>query len=281
MAITLYIIGGILVLIFLAGIRIIRPTERGLVETLGKYRGFANPGFHWIIPLIQRLFKVNVTERLVDAKRQEVITEDNLNAAVDAQVYYRIKEEESNVKNSQYHVNDVRRQIVQLARTTLRNIIGTMTLKDANSKRDTINKDLMDVLIKETKNWGIDIVRTELKEIEPPKDVQETMNKVVKAENEKIAAKDFATARETEADGERRAAIKKAEGIKRATVLKAQGEATAIKLVNESAERYFKGNAKDLKKMEVTEASLKDNSKIILTEKGVNPNLIIGKLDTN
>ncbi|MCK5587036.1 hypothetical protein KAJ02_13265 [Candidatus Bipolaricaulota bacterium] len=103
--------------------------------------------------------------------------------------------------------------MVNLARTTLRNIIGTMTLKSANSERDRINNELLSTLSKETHSWGMEIVRTELKEIDPPKDVQETMNKVVKAENEKIAALDFANAVEREADGQKRAEIKKAEGV--------------------------------------------------------------------
>ena len=121
------------------------------------------------------------------------------------------------------------RQIVNLARTTLRNIIGTMTLKSANSERGKINSELQRTLRDETGSWGIEIVRTELKEIDPPKDVQETMNKVVKAENEKIAAIDFATATETMADGARRSEIKQAEGIRQAKILEAEGEAQAIK----------------------------------------------------
>ncbi|MDZ7607154.1 MAG: SPFH domain-containing protein [Cyclobacteriaceae bacterium] len=83
---------------FFIGIRIVRPTQRGLVERLGKYHRFANPGFHWIIPVIDRLFLVNVTEQMVDAEPQEIITNDNLNARVDAQVYFRVKSEEESVK---------------------------------------------------------------------------------------------------------------------------------------------------------------------------------------
>ncbi len=253
-----------LAVIFFAGIRIIRPTHRGLVERLGKYKRFCQPGFHWIIPVIDRMIKVNITEQMVDAQPQEIITNDNLNARVDAQVYFKVKEDESNVKASQYHVNDYRRQIVNLARTTLRNIIGTLTLKSANSERDKINGELLSTLSTETQSWGMDIVRTELKEIDPPTDVQETMNKVVKAENEKIAAVDFATAKETEADGLKRAEIKKAEGVKRGKILEAEGEAEAIKLVNEAVERYFIGNAQVLRKLETVENSLKENAKVVL-----------------
>lgn len=255
---------GAFILLFLFGIRIIRPTHRGLIERLGKYVRFGNPGFHWILPFIEKMYQINVTEQMVDAEPQEIITNDNLNARVDAQVYFRVKEDEDNVKKSIYSVNNYQRQIVNLARTTLRNIIGTMTLKSANSERSRINTELLKTLLSETNHWGIDVVRTELKEIDPPKDVQETMNKVVKAENEKIAAIDFATATETAADGQKRAEVKKAEGIKQANILRAEGESQAIKLVNEAAEKYFIGNAQVLRKLQMVEASLKNNAKIVV-----------------
>ncbi|MHC4387733.1 MAG: SPFH domain-containing protein [Planctomycetota bacterium] len=250
--------------LFLAGIRIVRPTSRGLVERLGKYKRFARPGFHWIIPVIDRMIQVNITEQMVDAQPQEIITNDNLNARVDAQVYFKVTADEANVKNSQYNVYDYKWQIVNLARTTLRNIIGTLTLKSANSERDKINGELLTTLAKETKDWGMEIVRTELKEIDPPKDVQETMNKVVKAENEKIAALDFANAMEREADGQKRAEIKKAEGIRQGRILTAEGEAEAIRLVNEAANKYFIGNAQLLRKLEAVEKALRDNAKIVV-----------------
>src|SRR4030042_2129905 len=120
------------VVIFFAGIRIVRPTERGLIERLGKYHNFATPGFHWIIPVIDRIYLVNVTEQMVDAEPQVIITNDNLNASVDAQVYFRVKADEESVKGSIYNVNNYKWQIVNLARTTLRNIIGTLTLKSAD-----------------------------------------------------------------------------------------------------------------------------------------------------
>jgi regulator of protease activity HflC (stomatin/prohibitin superfamily) len=262
---SLFILIAVIVLIiFLSGIRIVRPTHRGLIERLGKYKRFGKPGFHWVIPIIERMYQVNITEVMVDAQPQEIITNDNLNARVDAQVYFKVKDDEESVKNSQYNVNNYQWQIVNLARTTLRNIIGTLTLKSANSERGKINDELQKTLKKETITWGIEIVRTELKEIDPPKDVQETMNKVVKAENEKIAAIDFATATETMADGARRAEIKKAEGIRQAKILQAEGEAQAIKLVNEAANQYFIGNAQLLRRLETVEKSLAMNAKIVV-----------------
>jgi len=252
------------IVIFFLGIRIVRPTHRGLIERLGKYNRFASMGFNWIIPGIEIIYQVNVTEQMIDAEPQEIITNDNLNAKVDAQVYFRVRNDEASVKNCQYSVNNYQYQIVNLARTTLRNIIGTLTLKSANSERGKINAELHKTLRDETATWGLEIVRTELKEIDPPKDVQETMNKVVKAENEKISAIDFATATETVADGQKRAEIKKAEGVRQARILQAEGESEAIKLVNEAAEKFFIGNAQTLRKLEAVEKSLKDNAKVVV-----------------
>jgi regulator of protease activity HflC (stomatin/prohibitin superfamily) len=267
-------VGIVIVIFFLVGVRIIRPTHRGLIEVFGKYRRFAEPGFHWVFPVIARLYQVNTTEQMVDAEPQEIITNDNLNARVDAQVYFRVNSDEDSVKASVYNVNNYQFQIVNLARTTLRNIIGTLTLKSANSERSKINSELLTTLLQETKSWGISVVRTELKEIDPPKDVQETMNKVVKAENEKVAAVDFATATETMADGQKRAEIKKAEGIRQAEILKAEGEAQAIQLVNEAADRYFVGNAQLLRRLQTVEEALRNNSKIVLPADGQLINVI-------
>lgn len=255
---------GLVILLFLAGVRVVRPTGRGLVERLGKYRRLAMPGFNWIIPVIDKMYLVNITEIMVNADPQEIITSDKLNARVDAQVYFKVRSDEESIKNSQYNVFNYQYQIVNLARTTLRNIIGTLTLKSANSERGKINNDLQKTMREETTHWGIEIVRTELKEIDPPKDVQETMNKVVKAENEKVAAIDFATATETIADGARRAEIKKAEGVKQAKILEAEGEAQAIQLVNEAADKYFVGNAQVLRRLIAVENALSANAKIVV-----------------
>jgi len=284
----------VIIVLLILSVRTVRPTSRGLVERFGKYNRFANPGIVFLIPFIEHLVVVNITENMIDAGLQEIITSDSLNAKVDAQVYFKVRSDEDSVKASQYGVFNYMRQIVALARTTLRNIIGTMTLKDANSERGKINNALYSNLAEETKGWGLEIVRTELKEISPPPDVQETMNKVVKASNERVAAIDFATARETQADGERRAAIKiaegqrqaailQAEGQKQAKVLVADGEAQAIKLVNEAADHYFKGNAQQLRKLQTVENSLTSNSKIVVPTNSSLVNVVGGLagIDTN
>ena len=279
---------GIIAFLIIAfnGFRIVSQTERGLVERWGKFQRFADPGLTPIIPFVERVRKINVTEQMIDANPQEIITDDNLNATVDAQVYFKVRDAEDSVKNCVYNVNDYKRQIVNLARTTLRNIIGTLSLKEANSERDRINIKLLETLTAETEKWGIDVVRTELKEIDPPKDVQAAMNQVVKAENEKLAAKDFANAKETEADGIKRAAIKDAEGKKQSRILEAEGEkeglileadgnkqsrileaegkAKAIELENLAADEYFVNNAQLFKSLETVATSLEKNTKLVL-----------------
>ena len=250
----------ILLVIFGAGIRIIRPVDVGIVEFLGKYSRTATAGFNWIIPVLHNMYKVNITERRVDIDPQSIITKDKLNAEVDGVVYYKV----INAKEAIYNVNNFVLSVPSLAKTTLRAVIGKMTLTEANENRDTINEEVEKILDLQVSKWGISVVRVELQRIEPPEDVQIAMNKVVKAENEKIAALDLATAIETKADGERRAEIKKAEGIAVAIKLKAEADGDAIKIVNEAAEQYFIGNAQLLKKLETVGESLKNNAKIIV-----------------
>src|SRR3990172_3828947 len=245
---------AIIVAIFLlSGIKIIRPTHRAAIETLGKYSRFQASGITWIIPIIQKLYKINITEQLVDVEKQETITSDNLNAEVDAQIYFKVKDDELSLKNALYSVNNYHDQIVQLARTTLRNVIGTKVFKDVNSKRNELNSD-------------------------------------IQAQNTKDAEIDFATAVETKADGEKRARIKASEGIKQSQILEAEGQAKAIitvaeanakqiELVNTAAKTFFVENAVLLKQLEVTQASLQNNSKIILTKEGISPTLVINESD--
>lgn len=272
-----YAVGGIVGLGVLAAlsVRTVRPDERGLIERFGKYHRFAEPGLVILIPLIDSIIKVDITEDMVDAKQQEVITKDRLNAVVDAQIYFKVKEDEASVKKSQYAVSNYFVQITALARTTMRAIIGTLNLTEANSEREKINDTLATMLNKETAKWGIEVVRTELKELTPPQEIQSVMNEVVAAENKKKAAIDFATATETKADGEKRAKIKEAEGQKQNEILVAEGHAAAItkvasaeaeriKLVNTAARKNFTGSAVLLKRLETAQAVLENNTKLIV-----------------
>lgn len=278
MSTTGIVVISIIVIIFIfSGFKVIRPTERALVETLGKYSKFALAGFHWVFPIIQKMYKVNITEIMADIEPQEIITKNRMNAKVDLVIYYKVRADEESIKKSLYNVNDYHSEIVMLAKTTARNVIGELIFEDVNSKRNELNKKLQQTLDHESNAWGVEVVRVELKEILPPADVQETMNNVIKGENKKTAALDFASAKEIEADGERRSHIQVAEGKKRAAILEAEGKAQAFKLINES----FIGNAQLLKQLDVTQNSLSQNSKIILTENGISPQLIIGDIPVN
>ena len=281
MAAWMFYVGFGVFVIILKGFRVLRPIERGLVERFGKYTRTCEQGLVWIIPFVDKMTKVNITEQMVDVQPQMVITKDKLNAEVDAVVYYQIKD----AMKSEYNVNNHRRQLTSLARTTLRAVIGKMTLTDANENRDEINSKVEEILDKETDSYGVEVLRVEIQKIEPPLDVQEAMNKVVKAEQEKIAAMDIATATETKADGDRRAAIKKAEGFKQAQILEAEGEALAIKqvaearakeieLVNQSIRDNFKDSAVDYKKLETAERSFQQGTKYVIDSKSNITNVI-------
>lgn len=279
-------------LLFVAmGFRKIRPTHRAVVERLGKYHKFQESGLIWVIPFVDRQISVNITEQMVEAGRQEVITSDNLNAMVDVQAYYKIKDSVDAVKASLYGAYNAQVQIVNLLQTTLRNVIGTKDFKSVNSLRGELNTAIKTQIEPQITAWGMEIVRVELKEVVAPKDVQDTMNAIIKASNEKKSSVDFASAKENEADGIKRASIKKAEGDKQSALLTAQGkagamiieamaEAKSIKLVNESANEYFKGNAQLLKQFEVNRDALEKNTKIVFVEKGMNPMVVIGEKDT-
>jgi regulator of protease activity HflC (stomatin/prohibitin superfamily) len=288
--IPVIILAGVLVglAFFFGGLKMITPTHRAAIERLSRYHRFMKSGITWIIPLVDKIYPVNVTEQMANADQQEIITKDNLNAFVDVQIYFKVKEDEESVKAALYNVNDYRLQIISLSRTTLRNVIGNKEFSQVNNNRTELNKEILQSIQQQTENWGLEIVRCELKEIQPPADVQETMNTVLKAQNEKQAAIDFATARETVADGEKRAAIKQAEGQMQSAVLKAEGEAQAIlkvaearskeiQIINEAAQKYFVGNAQVLKQLEVSETAMKDNSKFVIAEKGTNPVIVFGQ----
>lgn len=256
------------------GIKTINPRYRGLIERLGKYKKLKQPGLAIIIPFIDKLRYVDITEKLASVDAPEIITKDALNLQVKAQIYFKVKDDETSIKNSQYNVYNFEEQIVQLATTTLRKIIGTKTFVEANTERTDINEELKEELEEQAKAWGVAVLRAELRELTPTQNVQEAMNNVMMAMQAKNAAIDNATAAETVADGLRRAAIKKADGEKQAKILEAQGDAKAIvavaeaeakkiKLESEAIEKYFTEKPQAYKKMQMVVESLKNNTKVI------------------
>ena len=281
----------LLVLLWLLGkaARVVRPTERGLIERYGRYHKFVEPGLTFLAPLIDRVVRVNITERMSQVQPQQVITKDKVVLNVDAVVFFKVRPEEQWVKASEYNVNNFEAQIEMLARTTLRNIIGTMEMSEANVGREKINAELKDQLSQQSKDWGIEIMRAELKDLQPPPDIQESMNNVIKADNQRLAAQNQANARELEADGFKRAAIKnaegkqqgailEAEGQRQATIKIAEGDAEATRLRNEALRTYFKDTAVTFKELETISTSLKDNAKILVPQ-GNAISLILNELE--
>src|SRR5664279_2951068 len=171
----------------ISSLRIVRPTEKGLVERFGKYQRFVEGGITLLVPFVDRIIKVNVTERMTPVQRQDVITKDKVFMGVDAVVFYRIKPDEVSVKASQYNVASFAAQIDTLARTVLRDIIGGMDMTVANTSRPVINVSLKTALDEQTERWGIEIVRAEIKDLEPPRELIISMESVLKADNDRQA----------------------------------------------------------------------------------------------
>jgi regulator of protease activity HflC (stomatin/prohibitin superfamily) len=267
----------VIIYAILISLRIVRPTERGLVERLGKYHRFVQAGITLLVPFVDRIIKVNITERMTPVQRQEVITKDKVFMGVDAVVFYKVKGDETSVKASQYYVNNYESQIDTLARTVLRDIIGGMDMAVANTSRPVINQKLKEALDEQTKDWGIEIVRAEIKDLEPPRGLMSSMESVLKADNERQAAEKTAIAQATLASGEKNAAIQRAEGMKQAAILQAEGQKTATiaiaegdaqatKLRNEALTTYFKETAITYKQLDTIASALSHNTKIIVPE---------------
>lgn len=225
-AIVILLLIVLLVVYVALAIKIVQQYEKGLVERFGRYYRTLDPGFHMIIPFIERIRRVDMREQVVDVPPQEVITKDNVVVTVDAVVYYQATDP---VKLA-YNVANFIVAATKLAQTNLRNVIGDMDLDDALTSRETINAELRIILDEATDVWGTRVVRVEIQRIDPPADVTAAMHRQMKAERDRRAIV-------TEAEGEKRSAILKAEGVKEARVLEAQGQAEAIREVAD-AERF-------------------------------------------
>lgn len=207
----------VLLVIAASGVKIVRPWQKGLIERLGKYQRTADSGLTIIIPLWEKMIKVDMREQVVDVPPQAVITKDNVVVDVDAVVYYEVTDP---IKVT-YNVADFYIAATKLAQTNLRNLIGDLALDESLTSREVINTKLRQILDDATDKWGTKVTRVELQRIEPPKDVTEAMHRQMKAERD------------------RRAMILEAEGHKQSAILRAEGEAEAIKKVAD-ANKYRK-----------------------------------------
>lgn len=266
--IALIVIVVVVVLIILAkSITTIHQAEKGVVERFGRYKETFDPGLRFLMPFIDSLkARVDMRETVIDITPQPVITKDNVTVTVDAVVYYYVTE----AKAVMYEVANFYAAITKLAQTNLRNVIGDMTLDETLTSRERINAALRETLDEATDKWGVRVTRVEVKEIEPPRDISEAMSKQMKAEREKRAtileAEAYRQKQILEAEGDKQNAILVAEGDRQSAILRAEGEAKAIESVSTAADKYFVGNAQLLKQLEVTQASLQDNTKLVVSD---------------
>ena len=266
--IVLIAILALVVLVTLVkSVTIIHQAEKGIVERFGRYKETFDPGLRFLVPYMDSLrARVDMRETVLDIEPQPVITKDNVTVTVDAVVYYYVTE----AKAVRYEVANFYAAVTKLAQTNLRNVIGDMTLDETLTSRERINAALRETLDEATDKWGVKVTRVEVKEIQPPRDISEAMSKQMKAEREKRAtileAEAYRQKQILEAEGDKQNAILLAEGDRQAAILRAEGEAQAIENVSNAADKFFIGNAQFLKQLEVTQASLQDNTKLVLSD---------------
>lgn len=271
---------GIIILIIalvtlLKSVTTVRQYEKGIVERFGKYKEILDPGLRFIVPFVDNIAqRVDMRETVIDIEPQEVITRDNVAVTVDAVIYYVV----TDPKSVRYEVANFRFAISKLAQTNLRNLIGDMSLDETLTARDTINIALRTTLDEATDKWGVKVVRVEVQKIDPPGDIADAMSKQMKAEREKratiLSAEAYREKQILEAEGDKQNAILTAEGDRESAILRAEGEAKAIEKVSRTAEEFFIGNAQSLKQLEVTQASLQDNTKIVVSDQSKLVNIL-------
>jgi len=266
--IVVIVILALLVILMLAkAIVIIHQAQKGLIERFGRYKETLEPGLRIIIPFMDSLVaRVDMRETVLDVEPQAVITKDNVGVTVDAVVYYYV----TDAKAVRYEVANFYSAVSKLAQTNLRNLVGDMSLDETLASRERINSALRTTLDEATDKWGVKVTRVEVKEIEPPHDITDAMSKQMKAEREKRAtileAEAYRQKQILMAEGDKQNAILVAEGDRQSAILRAEGEAQAIQNVSIAAEKYFVGNAQYLKQLEVTQAALQHNSKLVVSD---------------
>lgn len=252
---------GIIILIFVfyffsQVLRVVPQYQRLVILSLGKYAGTRGPGVVFVIPFIERAVAVDVRERFLDIPSQTAITQDNAPISIDFLVYYRIIDPRKSVLD----VENVVSASINIATTTLRAVIGDIDLDSVLSKREQINDTLRIKLDEVTERWGLKVTSVEIREIIPPRDVQDAMNRQMTAERERRAAV-------TKASGEREAAILEAEGERQANILRAEGKKQSAILEAEGERQAqllrAQGFSKALETIYEVAKSLDDNTLLL------------------
>ena len=263
----LSILGIVIIITLVKSIVIIHQAEKGIVERFGRFKETLDPGLRVLVPFADTLrARIDMREQVLDIEPQAVITKDNVGVTVDAVVYFYV----TDAKAVKYEVANFYVAVSKLAQTNLRNLVGDMTLDETLASRERINSSLRTTLDEATDKWGVKVTRVEVKEIQPPHDITESMSKQMKAEREKRAtileAEAYRQKQILVAEGDKQNAILVAQGDKEAAILRAEGEAKAIENVSKAASEFFVGNAQLLKQLEVTQTALKDNTKLVISD---------------
>ena len=256
----------------------LKPYERGIQESLGKYTRFVQPGFGFQIPIVNITRVRDIREHTMDIHPQAVITKDNVEITVDGVMWVRPASDEESIKRTFYNIDNWKKAIIQLAMTNLRQEFGDLTLDESLVARERIAHNLEAALNAFAEEWGLAVSKVEIMLIDPPDDIKRAMHKQKTAEQERRSMRLLATGEFEAAEQQKLAIIQRAEGEREAAIMVAEGKAKAIRLVNEAAQQYFRGNAQTLKQMEMTETALRDNAKIVITKEGINPTLLLGNL---
>jgi regulator of protease activity HflC (stomatin/prohibitin superfamily) len=214
----------------------------------------------------------------MDINPQPVITKDNVEIQVDGVMWVRPAANEEAIKRTFYNIDNWKKAIVQLAMTNLRQEFGDLTLDESLVARERIAENLKAALNDFAEEWGLMVSKVEIMLIDPPEDIKRAMHKQKTAEQERRSMRLLATGEFEAAEQQKLAVIQRAEGEREAAIMVAEGRARAIRLVNEAAQQYFHGNAQTLKQMEMTENALRDNTKIVITQEGISPTLLLGDL---
>jgi regulator of protease activity HflC (stomatin/prohibitin superfamily) len=230
--IALIVIAVFVFLVAARGVRIVPQARAGIVERLGRYTRTLDPGLTLIVPFVDRVKPlIDLREQVVSFPPQPVITEDNLVVGIDTVIYFTV----TDPRSATYEIANPLQAIEQLTVTTLRNVIGGMTLEDTLTSRDNVNHQLRASLDEATGKWGIRVNRVELKSVDPPRTIQEAMEKQMRAERDRratiLTAEGVKQSQILTAEGEKQSAVLRAEGQRTAAILKSEGEAKAIDTV--------------------------------------------------
>ena len=276
---SLIFTGVIIILAFIflvSSVKIIKQAELGIVEKLGKYNRKIDPGLRFILPIVERVaFRIDMRTQVMESPSQSVITKDNVGVEINTVTWFRVVDPTKSV----YEIENLQHSVLNIIATTLRDVIGKLELDESYSSRDSVNAQLNVALEEATYNWGIKVERVEVKDINPPHEIKDAMEKQMKAERERresvLRAQGQKESQILEAEGLKAAAILKASADKESQVLYASGEAEAIRLIAEAEKNRIIEVYGAYNEVKISKESLELQTILSLREIAKSPNKMI------